>query len=165
MKQNSRSLWLALIFLIGAIFLFNVKGIKFYLVPSDSMEPTLKRSDYIAGFRIEPPEPRRGDIVVFNTGHEGDYYVKRVVGLPGETFIIFNGSVYIDGNRLDEPYVQHWGNENFGPLTIPEGRLFLMGDNRTDSFDSRWLGPVPASQVEAKVSFIYNPISRMGRVR
>lgn len=165
MKKDSLSLWLALLFIIGAIFLFNVKGIKFYLVPSDSMEPTLKRSDYIGGFEAKPPELRRGDIVVFNTGHEGDYYVKRIVGLPGETLMIYNGAVYIDGNKLDEPYVQHWGTENFGPLVIPKGRLFLMGDNRTDSFDSRRFGPVPASQVEAKVSFIYNPVSRMGRVR
>lgn len=165
MKKSSRSLWLALIFLIGAIYLFNIKGIKFYLVPSASMEPTLKKSDYIAGFRIKPSGLRRGDIVVFATGKKEDYYVKRVVGLPGETLIIFEGFVYIDGNKLDEPYVQNRGNENFGPLAIPEGRLFLMGDNRTDSLDSRWLGPVPASQVEAKVSFIYNPIGRMGGVR
>ncbi len=165
MKKNSLSLWLVLLFLIGAIFLFNVKGIKFYLVPSDSMDPTLKRSDYIAGFRIKPSELQRGDIVVFNRGKKGDYYVKRVVGLPGEMVIIFNGFVYINGNKLDEPYVQNRGDENFGPVTIAKGRVFLMGDNRTDSFDSRWFGPVPESQIEAKVSFIYNPISRMGRVR
>lgn len=165
MKKNSLSLWLVLLFLIGAIFLFNVKGIKFYLVPSDSMEPTLKRSDYIAGFSIEPSELRRGDIVVFDRGKKGNHYVKRVVGLPGETLIIFNGFVYMDGDRLDEPYVRNRGNENLGPLTIPEGRLFLMGDNRTHSLDSRWFGPVPANDVEAKVSFIYNPIDRMGRVK
>lgn len=164
MKKNSRSLWLVLLFLIGAIFLFNIKGIKFFLVPSDSMEPTLKRSDYIAGFSIEPSELRRGDIVVFSTGREGDYYVKRVVGLPGETLMILNGFVYINGDRLDEPYVQNRGNENLGPLIIPKGRLFVMGDNRTDSLDSRWFGPVPTSHVEAKVSFIYNPVSRIGRV-
>ncbi|UCD57392.1 MAG: signal peptidase I [Candidatus Hydrogenedentota bacterium] len=165
MKKSSRSLWLAFVFFVGVIFVFDVKGIEFYLVPSNSMEPTLKRSDYIIGFRLEPSKLQRGDIVVFGSGHKGDFYVKRVVGLPGETLAIVNGFVYINGHQLDEPYVQHRGRENLSQLKVPEDRVFLMGDNRTGSFDSRWFGPVSPNLVEARVSFIYNPIGRMGRVR
>lgn len=164
MKKSRRSLWLALAFLIAVIILFDVKGIKFYLVPSDSMKPTLERSDYIVGFEVKPTELKRGDIVVFTSGYQGDYYVKRVVGMPGETLIILAGYVYINGRLLEEPYVHHRSAENLGPIRVPDGRVFLLGDNRPNSFDSRWFGPVPTSLIESRVSFIYNPISRMGRV-
>ncbi|RJP67040.1 MAG: signal peptidase I [Candidatus Abyssobacteria bacterium SURF_17] len=164
MKKSRRSPWLVLAFLIAVIVLFDVKGIKFYLVPSDSMKPTLERSDYIIGFEIASAELERGDVVVFTSGYKGDYYVKRVVGLPGETLVILAGSVYISGRLLEEPYVHYHSAENLGPIHIPDGRVFLMGDNRPNSFDSRWFGPVPMRLIESRVSFIYNPISRMGRV-
>ncbi len=164
MKKSSLSLWLTLAFAVSIIYFFDLKEIRFYLVPSDSMEPTLRRSDYIAGFRIEPPELQRGDIIVFSSGREDDFYVKRVVGLPNETLWILNGYTYTNGRRLEEPYVRHRGSANLGPVRIPEDRVFVMGDNRTNSLDSRSFGPVPISLIKARVSFIYNPVSRIGRV-
>ena len=161
--KGSLSLWLTLALAVGLVILFDVKGIQFYLVPSDSMDPTLMRSDYIGGFEVEPDELERGDIVVFSGAtYDEDFYVKRVVGLPGDRLAIRKGVVYIDGRKLEEPYVSHRGKENFRAVKIPDGRIFIMGDNRTNSIDSRKFGPVSMRQVEARISFIYNPISRMG---
>ena len=162
--KGTLSLWLTLAFAAGMVFFFNFKEIQFYLVPSASMEPTLMRSDYIGGFVVEPGELERGDIVVFTSGWRGDFYVKRIVGLPGDTLAIFDGFVYINDRRLDEPYVAHRGGESIDPLKVPDGQMFIMGDNRTNSEDSRKFGPVSTSLIEARVSFIYNPISRMGGV-
>ncbi|MBI4832163.1 MAG: signal peptidase I [Candidatus Lindowbacteria bacterium] len=165
MRKSKRSIWFASVLFAAIIYFFYVEGLRFYLVPSESMEPTLRKSDYIGGLRVKPSELRRGDIVVFTSGYKGDFYVKRVIGLPGQTIAIVNGYVYIDGKMLDEPYVEHRGQENLFPILIPEGRVFIMGDNRTNSFDSRWFGPVPASLIKNRILFIYNPISRMGRVK
>ena len=164
MNKNSRSLWVALAFFLGVIYLFDVKGIRFFLVPSEPMAPTLRKSDYIVGFDVRPSELGRGDIVVFSSGHRGDYYVKRVVALPGETVSIIDGFLYINGQALEEKHVGNRSDDTLGPIRVPEGHVFLMGDNRTNSYDSRWFGPVPADLVKAKVSFIYNPVSRMGPV-
>jgi signal peptidase I len=164
-SKGSVPLWLTLAFAIGLVFFFDIKGIQFYLVPSDSMVPTLMRSDYIGGFKIEPSELRRGGIVVFTSvRNDDDFYVKRVIGLPGDTVAILNGFVYVNGRRLEEPYVVHRGAENLPPLKIPKNRIFIMGDNRTNSVDSRRYGPVSTDQVEARITFIYNPISRIGGV-
>lgn len=165
MKKRDVGTWAALAFAIGFVYLFNIKGMKFYLVPSDSMEPTLKRSDYIGGFEIEPTELLRGDIVVFSGERKGDYYIKRVVGLPDETLTIFMGMVYINDRKLEEPYVAHRNSENSDPIRIPDDQVFLMGDNRTNSIDSRRYGPVAITRITAKASFIYNPISRIGRIQ
>lgn len=162
--KGTLSLWLALAFAAGLIFFFGFKEIQFYLVPSASMEPTLMQSDYIGGFAVEPGELKRGDIVVFTSGRRDDFYVKRIIGLPGDTLAIFAGFVYINGRWLDEPYVTHRGAEIVAPLEVPDGHMFILGDNRTNSVDSRKFGPVSTSLIEARVSFIYNPIRRMGGV-
>lgn len=165
-RSGTLSLWLTLAFAVGLIILFDVKGIQFYLVPSESMEPTLMKSDYIGGFKVDPSDLKRGDIVVFSGAtSDEDFYVKRVIGLPGDTLEIWNGFVYVDGRKLEEPYVAHRGNEYLPPVKIPEGRIFIMGDNRTNSTDSRTFGPVSIRRVDARISFIYNPISRMGLVK
>jgi signal peptidase I len=155
---------LTLAFAAGLIFFFDQKGIQFFLVPSASMEPTLVQSDYIGGFNVEPGELRRGDIVVFTSGRKDDFYVKRIVGLSGDTLAIRRGFVYINGHKLDEPYVTHRGGKSFKRRRIPVDHVFIMGDNRTNSVDSRKFGPVSTSQIEARISFIYSPINRMGGV-
>lgn len=165
MKKKRLSLWVAVAFLVAVLYLFLVRGLRFYLVPSNSMQPTLEKSDYIGGFRISPSEVKRGDVVVFSTDSKEDFYVKRVIGMPGETLAIVEGFVYISGNKLDEPYVKNRGTDNFGPIRIPDGNVFVMGDNRTDSYDSRFLGPVQIRSLDTKVYFIYNPIDRIGWVR
>ena len=162
--KGTLSLWLALAFAAGLLYFFESKGIQFYLVPSASMEPTLMESDYIGGFDVKAEELRHGDIVVFTSGKEGDFYVKRIVGLPGDSIAIVRGLVYLNGHSLDEPYIAYRGWENIEPLKIPDNRVFIMGDNRTNSVDSRELGPVPTGLIEAKISFIYSPLNRVGGV-
>jgi signal peptidase I len=128
------------------------------------MQPTLMQSDYIGGFAVEPGKLRRGDIVVFTSGRKDDFYVKRIVGLPGDTLTVLHGFVYINDRRLDEPYVKHRGGKGIRPRRIPDDHVFIMGDNRTNSVDSRKFGPVSTSLIETRISFIYSPLSRMGGV-
>ncbi len=163
-KETTLSLWLALAFAIGLIFFFQVRGVQFYLVPSESMVPTLMRSDYIVGFRVKPSELRRGDIIVFTSGQKDDFFVKRVIALPGDAVAILQGFVYINGTELDEPYVVHRASGILPAMKIPGGHIFVVGDNRVNSVDSRQQGPVSTSLVKARVSFIYSPMSRIGRV-
>ncbi|RJP17082.1 MAG: signal peptidase I [Candidatus Abyssobacteria bacterium SURF_5] len=164
MKKGRLSPWLALAFFALVLYLFDIKQIKFYLVPSESMSPTLKQSDYIAGFAADPEDILRFDIIIFTSGREDDFYVKRVIGMPGETISMFNGYVYINGRLLDEPFVKYRSTDTIVSQRIPENAYFVLGDNRVNSFDSRFLGPIPFALVEAKVKFIYNPINRIGLV-
>jgi signal peptidase I len=115
--------------------------------------------------------PKRGDIVVFDTPPEaaracgaGGTYVKRLIGLPGETWSEKNGYVSIDGKRLDEPYVlpERRDTRTLGPIHIPAGHYFFMGDNRASSCDSREWGTVPRANLIGKVFAVYWPPNRIG---
>jgi signal peptidase I len=154
-----------------------------YRIPSESMEPTLhcarpgdgceaRFNDRILACRIcyRLSSPSRGDIVVFNTPPAaktdcgtGGVYVKRLIGLPGETWEERAGFVYIDGRRLDEPWVKpdRRDTETHGPLLIPSGHYFLMGDNRRFSCDSRTWGTVERSELIGKVIAVYWPPNRI----
>lgn len=157
-----------------------------YRIPSPSMEPTLhcarptdgcegRFSDRVLACRFcyRFTSPKRGDIVVFQTPPlaaarcgMGGIYVKRVIGLPGETWAERNGYVYIDGRRLEEPYVQpaRRDTETIAPIKIPKGRYFMMGDNRSASCDSRRWGTVPRANLIGKVIAIYWPPLRISIV-
>ncbi len=92
-------------------------------------------------------------------------YIKRVIGLPGEHIQIENGNVYIDGALLDETYLQDGvktTSEIFTDITVPEGYIFVMGDNRTGSMDSRQFGCIPKSKIESKVCLRFWPFNRFG---
>jgi signal peptidase I len=136
-----------------------------YKVPSASMLPTIRVGDHFMVEVLEPgDELKRGEIVIFSTpGTKGRDFVKRIVGLPGETVEIRQRRVFIDGKPLAEPYVRHSKADSlpvrdaFGPLTLGPDEYFLMGDNREDSFDSRWLGPVPRKRITGRAAYIYFP--------
>ena len=154
-----------------------------YRIPSSSMEPTLhcarpgpgceaSFSDRVLACRFcyHFTSPKRGDIVVFKTPPlaavrcgEGGTFVKRLIGLPGETLEEKNGYVYIDGKRLNEPYIQQGRRDSrsYGPLVIPKGQYFMMGDNRAQSCDSREWGTVPRANLIGKVFATYWPPSRI----
>lgn len=159
-----------------------------YRIPSSSMEPTLNcaqpgvgclakgglfdGSDRVLACRIcyDFSSPQRGDIVVFNTPPRaaevcgtGGVYVKRLIGLPGETWQEIDGYVYIDGKKLNEPYIepQYRGDQSFPLVHIPPGQYFMMGDNRVGSCDSRLWGTVPRSDIIGKVVATYWPPSRI----
>jgi signal peptidase I len=154
-----------------------------YRIPSSSMEPTLhcarpgsgceaRFSDRVlaARFLFHLRKPKRGDIVVFDTPAlaavkcgAGGTFVKRLIALPGETWEERNGYVYIDGKRLDEPYVKDTRRDVFSypKRTIPEGQYFFMGDNRASSCDSREWGTVPRKNLIGKVFGVYWPPQRI----
>ena len=137
------------VFVLTQFIIINVK------IPSGSMENTIMTHDRLIGFRFAYwfDEPQRGDIILFEYPvDEKQIYIKRVIGLPGETVEIRDGHVYIDGSDepLQEDYLkEEWTWENDGyTFVVPEGCYFVMGDNRNDSEDGRlWAGEALESGV------------------
>ncbi len=175
-----------LVTIVGAIVI--VLAIKAWIVnpyriPSSSMEPTLhcatpgngceaSYSDRVlaARFVYHFTSPKRGDIVVFKTPPAaalscgaGGTFVKRLVGLPGETWAERAGYVYINGTRLNEPYLQSQRRDTktLPPRKIPPGQYFFMGDNRDTSCDSREWGTVPRKNLIGRVFATYWPPQRL----
>ena len=140
------------------------------------MEPTFHDGEYILTDKISYRLglPKRGDIVVFKSPGDANVdFIKRIVGLPGERLKIKGGKVYINNQVLDEsayldPSV-YTGPESYlaenTEVTIPSGQYFCMGDNRTQSSDSRDFGPVTPDEFIGKVFFRYLPIDRFGLIR
>ena len=136
------------------------------LVPSESMEKTIMTGDRIFGFRLayEWNELERFDIVIFkypDDPEQKELYIKRIIGLPGETINIVNGKVYIDGKKtpLDDSFCPETPIGDFGPYTVPEGCYFMLGDNRNCSKDSRfWENTyVREDQIVGKAVLRYYP--------
>ena len=102
--------------------------------------------------------PKRGEIIVFEYPLEpGRDFVKRVIGLPGETVAIEAGTILIDGDVLEEPYISNKGQHYMSPILVPEGSYFVVGDNRENSSDSRFWGPVDTRNIVGKGSLRYWP--------
>ena len=122
------------------------------MVLSQSMEPNLHENQQliIDKMSYHLRAPKRGEIVVLEVAESEIPYIKRVVGLPGETLEIVNNRVLIDGEVLSEPYLAEVRQRNYGPLHIPEGHVFVMGDNRNFSRDSRIIGPIPIEHITAR---------------
>lgn len=130
-------------------------------VESISMQPNLYEGDFVYVNKIAyrfGNTPQRGDIIVFHlpTNPNATPYIKRVIGLPGEQVHIANGKVYINGELLIEPYLQTPTNRG-GDWTVPEGTVFVMGDNRNNSSDSRSWGVVPLEYIIGRAELIYWP--------
>ena len=150
-----------------------------YRIPSSAMEPTLhcarpdpgceaSRQDRIFVIKYLFSTPGRSDIVAFRTPARaakvcgsGGVFVKRIVGLPGETWQEQKGRVFIDGLRLVEPYVKQPDTLTRRPVKIPKGSYFVLGDNRASSCDSREWGPLPRSNIIGRVIATYWPPSRI----
>ncbi len=144
------------------------------VVDGFSMMPTLHTQDrmIVNKFSYKIGEPKRFDIVVFHATSDRDY-IKRVIGLPGDTVEYENDTLIINGKEYPEPYLEEYKNQLIdGPLTepfnlesiigqttVPEGHIFVMGDNRRQSKDSRHIGTVPIEEVMGKTSLVYWPIS------
>jgi signal peptidase I len=131
-------------------------------VPSGSMENTIMTGDRIIANRLyyKIDNPQRGDIAVFKyPDDESKLFVKRIIGLPGETVLIKDGSVYINDKKLDEPYLTVTTKGEFGPFNVPEGKYFMMGDNRNNSLDSRfWKNTfVAKDKIQGKAFIEYFP--------
>lgn len=165
MKELIRDIIVALV-----IVLILTSIIKPTIVKESSMEPTLFENHYLIVNKLayKTGEAERGDIIVFESDletEEGDkkLLIKRIIGLPGETVTIADGEVYIDGQRLEEDYLKDGITP--GDVTdcqIPEGQLFVMGDNRVVSIDSRELGCIDEDTVMGKAVFRLFPFNQIG---
>jgi signal peptidase I len=166
--------------------------IQAFYIPSGSMEPTFRAGDRVLVWKAFDA-PERGDIIVFEDPHPGrrpdrgviggflhwlseglgfarpahEDFIKRVIGLPGETVELRDGVLYVDGERIPEPYLRgRPDRRDFGPVTVPPDALFVLGDNRPASDDSRFgLGFVPRDKVIGEAFVVIWPPSRIGWVR
>lgn len=98
-----------------------------------------------------PLQPNRGDIIIFNDKEAQIAYVKRVIALQGEQIQIKNGNVFINGEKLYEPYRATDEQIDFGPFQVPKNHVFVLGDNRSKSTDSRQFGPISLQQIRGKI--------------
>jgi signal peptidase I len=181
---------------LGVAILVKSFVIQAFYIPSESMVPTLEVGDrvFVNKFLFDEGDIHRGDVIVFENPNQGELpdrgavggflhwlgegigfaqpenedFIKRVIGLPGETIEIRNRVVYIDGEPLDEPYLTRAAKNSmsdFALKEIPEGELFVMGDNRGNSADSRYgLGTVPVDKVIGKAFVVIWPPSHIGGV-
>jgi signal peptidase I len=144
-------------------------------VKGASMENTFQSGDYILTSKIayKFEKPRRGDVIVFKSPKNPDIdYIKRIIGLPGDQIMINDGEVYINNTLLQENYItakttlfEGGFMQNGVPVTVPEGYLFVMGDNRPRSSDSREFGFIPLTDVIGKVIFRYFPPQKTGWIK
>ena len=141
-----------------------------FYIPSGSMIPTLEVGDRVLVnkfiYRFE--EPERGDVIVFKSVEpkpdgSRDDLIKRVVAVAGDEVAVRDGTLFVNGEPQDEPYVngEFPDASFFGPTVIPDGRVFAMGDNRSNSRDSRFFGPVPVENIEGEAFVVFWPPSRI----
>ena len=172
-REYAEALGVALLLAL-VIRTFVVQAFK---IPSGSMLPTLQIGDHILvnkfiyGPRLEVPltqwslgqlpgfrEPRAGDVVVFIYPKERDKdFIKRIVAVAGQTVESRGNKVIIDGKQVEDPHAHYEKRDHvdFGPYTVPAGHVFVMGDNRDESYDSRFWGPVPIQDIKGLAMVIY----------
>ncbi len=141
-------------------------------IPSASMEPTLEINDRLIiekiSYRLRLPQ--RGDVVVFSptkTLQQQGFkaaFIKRVIGLPGDTVEVKGGKVYVNGKALEENYIQEPPKYGYGPVQVPEAEYLVLGDNRNNSSDSRVWGFVPRENLIGRAGVRFWPPERLGRL-
>lgn len=153
------------------VYLFFVQP---HEIKGNSMEPNFHNNEYILTDKIsfKLHEPQRGNVIIFKspTNQEVDY-IKRVIGLPGDKVMVQKGYVYVNGTKLDEPYLKDLtrllpGNsmQEGLEITVPQNHFFVMGDNRPHSSDSREFGPIDNNLIIGKAFLRYWPIAQFGPV-
>lgn len=136
-------------------------------VDGSSMEPSFHDGDYVIVNRLAYRfgEIQRGDVIVFPYPlDEEDDYIKRVIGLPGDRVGVYGGVVYVNGEPINEPYIFEQPRADEAEMIVPEGYVFVMGDNRNASSDSRAWGPLNIEKIIGKAVFRYWPFTMMGVV-
>ncbi|MDO4797260.1 MAG: signal peptidase I [Coriobacteriales bacterium] len=160
---------------VGIAILIHVFVGEPFIVPTGSMLDTIQLDDRIWGEKISYHfrDPEQGEVIMFdNPNGEGTVLIKRVIATAGQTVDLVDGKVVVDGQVLDEPYTSNRpslplnqtlpGTEPVTyPITVPEGCVWVMGDNRTNSLDSRYFGAVPTSSVVARALFTFWPLSNI----
>jgi signal peptidase I len=139
---------------------------EFVRVDGESMMPALQDEEYVFMERVTYwfSKPGYGDIVICHYPNSADTYVKRVIGVGGDTIRIQNGKLYGNGEERSE-YFKGVMKAGMEELTVPEGCVFVMGDNRNDSVDSRAVGALPLSMVLGKALFVIWPVSDIGGLK
>jgi signal peptidase I len=177
--ETSFGRWLletALLVLLAFAIAFGIRTfvVEPFIVPTGSMIPTIQIGNRVLAekitYRFVRP-PRYGDIVVFpDPKGEHPHLIKRVIATAGQTVDLKGGRVYVDGHELVEPYTHGLPSEPLSadfrfPLTVPAGDLWVMGDNRTNSGDSRVFGPIPVGEVQGHAIWTYWPLSAFGNLQ
>jgi signal peptidase I len=166
-REKARLVDTAVILVLSFAFVFGVVRpfvVEPFHIPSKSMALTLQAGDQVlaAKFAYRLGEPGRGDLVVFEGG--GEIAVKRIVGVGGDRVAIKDGVLFVNGRSRSEPYVNRRlvdGNY-FGPVSVPEGHVFVMGDNRANSRDSRVFGSLSEDDLLGRVFLRFWPLGRLG---
>lgn len=174
-KTVLRELWdyvKMIIFVIVFVLIVNNFIIINAKIPSESMENTIMTGDQIFGNRLAylAKDPQRYDVVIFKyPDNESQLFIKRIIGLPGETVEIIDGKVYIDDAKtpLDDSFIPEPMVGDYGPYTVPEGSYFMLGDNRNYSKDSRyWKNPfVERKKILGKAALRYFPFNKIGFIK
>jgi signal peptidase I len=157
--------------LAGFIIFFVAQS---FLVEGSSMEPSFHHGQRLLVEKVSYRfvEPSRGQVVVFRyPGDERRKFIKRIIGLPGDEIAIQNGFLYVNGSRLDEDYINGptygtYSAPGYGPVLVPDGHFFVLGDNRRNSDDSRYpdVGFVPRKNFVGKALFVYWPLNQIRAV-
>ena len=175
-KPSALKSWRSLLLWLAVALLLRWLVIEPRWIPSGSMLPTLQLQDRVLVEKLRPrlhqPLPN-GTIVVFHAPPvllEAGYdpqaaLIKRVVGQPGDVVEVRDGALLRNGSAVAEPWRQQPIDYSFGPLTVPEGDLLVMGDNRNASLDSHIWGPLPRQEVIGTAVFRYWPLNRLGPIR
>jgi signal peptidase I len=161
--------------LVAAVLVFLIRWLLFapFIVDGPSMEPNFYTGERLIVNKLiyDFRKPHRGEVIVFHATPEKDY-IKRVIALPGERIKVEGDNVYINGKILDEPYIRDaeerakrngssYNIRNFPEQTVPDGEIFVMGDNRSNSQDSRDIGPVSYDKVVGRADLIFWPLSKI----
>jgi signal peptidase I len=173
LKQFGRDLIEVIIPAVVLFIIIHTFFLESRFVPSPSMVPTIEVQDRFLSNKTAywfEKIPRRYDIIIFKPPaelHVKEDFVKRVIGLPGETIRVHNGVVYINDKPLQEPYItpDRAPVAEFASFIIPEGNVFVMGDNRNNSQDSRYWGPLPIGNIKGKAWWRFWPLNRIGVVK
>lgn len=171
-KKNEVWEWIKALLIAGVLALV-IRSYVFapFLVDGESMMPTLlDRERLIVNkfiYFLHTPQP--GEIIVFHADAEKDY-IKRVIATEGQTVEMRNDVLYINGEAKEEPYLEQYKTdarnkgmlltEDFGPIEVPKGHIFVMGDNRQNSTDSRYIGPVEVDKVVGRADLIMWPLDK-----
>lgn len=177
-SQGPSNPWGEVLKVVG-LSLFMSLGIRHFIaearyIPTESMVPTLQVNDHLVveklSYRFH--DPARGDVVVFMPREDlqaqnPDFrfaFIKRVIGLPGETVQVIHGQVLINGEPLDEPYIAAEPTYVWGPAVVPDDAYLVLGDNRNNSLDSHFWGYVPRETIIGRAAVRFWPPNRLGAV-
>ena len=155
--------------LVAILLAFGVRTfvVESFVVNGTSMLPTAINGEHVLVNKLAYVfgSPKPGQVIVFHPPiPTTEEFIKRVVATAGETVAIRKGHLYVDGKRVPQPYIEYWDTRSYAQVTVPKGDVFVLGDNRPVSYDSRYFGPVPIKSITGEAMFAFWPLSRLGAV-